>query len=129
MLLSNYCFCSGSIPEHVRFCVHPLRVDSVFFTALWLSKSKPHWPSKPNTLGACLPSTGPLGWRARHEGQTPRYLGRTSAIVIIFPLVGSVWVLTIPCLHPSYVSYGFFFLSLVAENPLVFRSFSLLVAL
>ena len=26
------------------------------------SKVKPHWPSKPNILGACLPSAEALGW-------------------------------------------------------------------
>ena len=52
------------VPEHVRFCMFPLRVEFLFHTALWDSPSKPHCPSKPNVLGAYLPGTGPTGWQA-----------------------------------------------------------------
>ena len=44
--------------------------------------------SKPNVLGVHLPSAGPLGWGAQCEAQSPRSLGTTSAVVIIFPFVG-----------------------------------------
>ena len=47
------------VPEHVRFCVHSLRVESQFPTALWLSQNNSLWSSKPNVLGAHLPDTGP----------------------------------------------------------------------
>ena len=37
------------------------RVESLFPIALNFPKSKPHWPSKPNILGACLLGASPLG--------------------------------------------------------------------
>ena len=52
------------VPVHARFCVHPLRVESLFSTALWSHESKRHWPSKPNVLAACFLSAGPPGWGA-----------------------------------------------------------------
>ena len=52
------------VPEHVIFCMFPLRVEFLFHTALWDSPSKPHCPSKPNVLGVYLPGTGPTGWQA-----------------------------------------------------------------
>lgn len=45
--------------ERGRFCVHPYCV-SLFPTALCLSVSKPHWPSKPDIAGACLLGAGLL---------------------------------------------------------------------
>ena len=49
------------VPVHVRFCVCPLRVKSLFPRT---PEIKPQWPSKPNFLGADLPSAGPPGWGA-----------------------------------------------------------------
>ena len=48
------------ISEHVRFCVRPLRVESLFPTAPRSRENKPHWPSKLSVLGAYLPGAGPL---------------------------------------------------------------------
>lgn len=43
------------IPECVRFCVHPLRMESLFLTALWgLLKVNPVGLLTPNILGFCL---------------------------------------------------------------------------
>ena len=47
--------------EYVRFCVHALRVESVYPTAPGSPESKPHWPSKPNILETLLPISGPPG--------------------------------------------------------------------
>ena len=69
------------VPKCVRFLCVPLK-SGVFLSALWDSQSnKPHWPSKPNILEACLPGVGPLGWGAQCGAQTPHSLERTSAIV------------------------------------------------
>ena len=54
----------SGVLEHVRFCVGLLRVESRFPTASGSLESKPHWPPKPNILGARLPGTGPPGWGA-----------------------------------------------------------------
>ena len=94
--------------ENVRFCVCPLRIESVFPTALWSPKSKTHWPSRLNILGAPLPNTGLLGSGAQWGAQTPRSLGRTSAIVITLPFVcqspwdmGLCYTMTPPLLPDS----------------------------
>ena len=77
---------------------------------------KPHWTSKPDVLGALA---APLGWGARCMAWTPHSLGRTSAIVIIFPFVChllEVCVLTVLRLCPFCTScWGYFFISLVWE--------------
>ena len=44
---------------------------------------KPHWSSKPDVLGACLPDAGTVGWGAGCGSQIPHSLERTSATVII----------------------------------------------
>ena len=99
--------------EHVRFCVCPLRIESLFSSGLWDSW-KPHWPSKPN-----VPSTR-LGWGAQHGVQILYSLGRTSAIVIILLFVGCLPKsvgLTILWLCPSYSSLcGSIFIFLVEED-------------
>ena len=41
---------------------------------------KPHWPSKPNYLGAPPPDDRPLHWGAWHGAQSSHSCGRTSAI-------------------------------------------------
>ena len=47
------------VPEHVRFWVHPFRVESQFLTAPGSPERKPCWPSKPNVPRDYLPSSGP----------------------------------------------------------------------
>ena len=47
------------ILEHVRLCVHPVRVKSLFPMPLGSPESKSHWPSKPNDLGTQLPGQDP----------------------------------------------------------------------
>ena len=49
------------VPEDVRFCVCPWRVESLFLTALWVSQIEVLWTSKSNILGAHLPGAGCLG--------------------------------------------------------------------
>ena len=68
-------------------CV-PLRVESLFPTALGSPEGKPCWPSKPNVLVARLPSAGCQGWGAPCGVQTPCSLGRISAVVILLLYVG-----------------------------------------
>ena len=47
------------VPEHVRFCVCPIEVQSLFPKALWVLESKSHWASKPNILAALFPAQDP----------------------------------------------------------------------
>ena len=74
--------------ECVRFCVYPLIVTFYFLQHSASLENKHHWPSKPNILGAHLPSAGPLGWAGQCRAQTPCFLRKTSAIVLIFLFVG-----------------------------------------
>ena len=69
------------------FCVCPLRVKSLFLTALWLSPKQAPLAFKPNILGVHLPGAGLSGWGAQCGAQTPHSLERTSAVVIILPFV------------------------------------------
>ena len=55
-------------PEHVRFYVCYLRMESLFPPTLWVSKT--HWPSKPNVVGTCLPGVEPLDWGAHCGAQS-----------------------------------------------------------
>jgi len=55
------------VSEHVGFCVHSLRVTSLFPPVLGTPPNKTCWPSKPNALAVSLPTAGSLGlgpWRA-----------------------------------------------------------------
>lgn len=67
--------------EHVRFCVCPLRAESVFATALW--------PSEPDILGVVFPiqepQTGEADVGLRLLGP---WWGEPSAIVIILHVCG-----------------------------------------
>ena len=76
------------VPEHVRFYVCPLRWILYF---PWLSgspESKPHWPSKLNTLGVYLPGAGPLVWGAQCWGSDLIVLWENLSDIIILPFVG-----------------------------------------
>lgn len=43
-------------------CVHTPRVEFLFPPLLWNSVMKPHWPLKPDSLGAVTPIARPSGW-------------------------------------------------------------------
>ena len=98
-------------------------------------ESKLCWPSKPNVLGAHLPGAGLPGWGAQCGAQTLCSLGRTSAIVIIFCCVGhlpggmGLDCTTSPLLLPVSLWFLFYIFSCRRSFLLVFRSFSLIVAL
>ena len=47
------------VPVHVRPCVHPPRVDSLFPPACGAPTLKPHWPSRLNALGVLPPNPRP----------------------------------------------------------------------
>lgn len=67
------------VPKCERFCVHPLRMKSLFPPVLCgAAEIKPHGPSKPSALGAYPPSAGPPG--GRWGAQTPHSCGRTTAV-------------------------------------------------
>ena len=88
--------------EGVRFCVHPVRVESLPQSS-GTPKSKPCWPSEPNVLWARLTGAGPQGWGAQCGAQTHSSLLRASAVVLTFQVVGphsEVRVLAVP-LHPA----------------------------
>ena len=98
--------------ECVIFCVSSLRVESLFFIALWISQNKLYWPSKPNVLGLILP------WRTwdRIPVCTHCCLGRPSAAVIILLFVGCPhggmgldYTVTLPLLCVSLCVCFFFF--------------------
>ena len=72
--------------EHVRFCVHPVRVESLPQSS-GTPKSKPCWPSKPNVLWARLTGAGPQGWGAQCGAQTHSSLLRAAAVVLTFQVV------------------------------------------
>ena len=74
--------------EHVRFCANPLRVESLFLTALQSSCTQAPLSFKAWCSGACLPNARPPGWGTRCGAQTLHSLGRTSAVVIILLFVG-----------------------------------------
>ena len=79
------------VPESVRLLCTPFKSGVSFPQPSGSSKRKPHWPSKPNVLGAHLPSAEPLGREVQCGAWTPHSLGRTSAIVIILQFVGHLW--------------------------------------
>ena len=85
---TNYCFYPESCS--VWDLCAPFKNGVYFPQPSGSPKSKPHWPSKPNVLGAHLPGAGPPppGWGAWWGLKTPHSLRRTSAIVIILPFVG-----------------------------------------
>lgn len=118
-LLVNYCLFWDL--ERVRFCM-PFKIRFYFLLPSGSHIRKPHWPSRPDLLEACLTITGPLCWGPLCWGaraQVSCSLGRTTVIVIILLFVGhlpGVWVLTIPHLCPSYSSCGSFFISLDMVN-------------
>ena len=49
---------SAKYLKAVRFCVLPLRVESLFPQLSGSPESKFCWSSKPSVLGACVPGTG-----------------------------------------------------------------------
>ena len=68
-------------------CVYPLRMESLFPTALWVSCTQVPLAFKDRHSRASSSHAGPLNWGAHCGAQTPHSSGRTSAIVIILPCV------------------------------------------
>ena len=107
----------------------------IFLRPLALVKVRPHWPSKPNVLGAHLPSAGPLGWGAQCGAWTPCSLWRTSTIVTILPFMdrqpqdmGLDYTVSPPLL-PILLWFCLYIFSYRRSLPIVFRSFLSTVAL
>ena len=80
------------VPEHVRFCVHPLKMEFLFLTAFWLSKKQAPLASKTINLRTCLPGTGSPGKEVYCAAKTPHSLGRISPVLIIL----HSWVIPLP---------------------------------
>lgn len=120
--------------EFVRFCVCPLREESLFSPALQLSCRQALWLSKSDVWLLVLPVQN-LKLESLMQGQIPCSLGRTSAIVTIILLVDCLpGSLDIVCFHPSYPSRRSFFIYLFVENLfffflLVLRFFSQMIVL
>ena len=92
--------------------------------------TKPCWSSKPDILGAHLPSGG-----AQCGARTPHFSGRISAILIILPFVdhpprglGLDRTASLPLL-PVLLCFLLYNFSFSRSFLLVFRSFSSIVAL
>ena len=96
---------SALIPEHVKFCVCPSLMESLFPIALWLSQKvspidllQSQWFFSGKDSQARKPS-------ARLQPLVP--WGEPLVIIFLFLLfVG----------HPSYLSCGYFFISLVVKG-------------
>ena len=74
--------------KYTRYCIHSLRLESLFPSVLWCSRNKPHWPSKPNILRAYLLKARPPDLEAWFKTWTLHSLERTCPVLIIFPFVG-----------------------------------------
>ena len=102
----SYDVTAFTLGSSTRYCVHARRVESLFHP-------KPHWPSKPDGLGAPPHGTWPLDWGAWCGTQSFHSCGRTSVIYLFSSLqvahLGSVGFDYIANAPPSH---GFFFVSL-----------------
>lgn len=112
--------------KHVRFFMRCIRTESLFPTALQLFHTQAplafHVRHSRGSSSWCrTPRLKSLMW-----GLDPSLLWETLCNYD-YPPVCWLWILTIPCLHPSYPSHrGSFFIYFVMEYHLwlVFRSFS-----
>lgn len=96
------------------FFVCPLSGVSVSHSPL-LSPKQVLLAPKPNVLWACLPGAALPGWKDQCRAQTPQFLGRTSAVVLIPLFCGSPNQQCGSC--PSYPSHwSFFFRSSVVQD-------------
>ena len=68
------------VQVHVKPCVHPPKVKSLFSLAHGSPALKPCWPSKPNALEDPPPDARTPEWRAWSGAQNSHYCGRTSTI-------------------------------------------------
>ena len=76
--------------EHVKFCAHPLIVESGFLTALWLSRKYSSLPSpKPNILKAHLHCRGHLGQGMYYGPQMQQLLVENLCKCNYSPICGS----------------------------------------
>lgn len=108
--------------------------ESLFPKASWLSRVQSPLIFKVRcSWGLVLPLLDPLVLESLIRDSDPSLLGRNSVIVTVLPFVGHLpgcWVLMIPRFYPSYLPCcGFFISSVVQSLLLVFRAFSLIVAL
>lgn len=115
--------------EHVRFCVHFLRLESLFPIALWLCYMQAPLDFNAGCLGSWSFWCRILNGGAQCEAWTPHFLGITwriitSEFMIILPFVSChpgvcvlLWLYycTVLWLYYSYPSCSSF-ISLVAEN-------------
>ena len=93
------------VPVHVKPCVRPPSVESLFPSVLWSSCTQAPWPSKSNALGAPPPDARPPGWGGWHGAQSSHSCGRTYAIQVF----SSLWVT-----HPSGMGFDY-----IAKAPLL----------
>ena len=77
--------------EHVRFCVHPLRAESLFPTHLWHFNMHPLLAFNARRSGVSSSQCRTPGMEAQCGAWTPCSLQRTSAVVIIFPFVIDIY--------------------------------------
>lgn len=100
---------SALIPEHVKFCVCPLIMESRFPIVLWL-------PQKVSPTGL-LQSQWFLGFI--FSGQDSQARKSSAGLQALVPW-GEPLVIIFLCLlfvgHPSYLSCGYFFTSLVRKG-------------
>ena len=89
------------VPVHVKACVCPPRVESLFPQSCGGALAlKHHWLSKPNALGAPSPNTRPLGLGAWCGAQNSYSCGRTSVI----ELFSSLWVARLAGMGFDYIA-------------------------
>ena len=117
-LLSNFCLCAGTksvldfacAPREWSLCSY--RPPAV------LCASPTGFPSQPSR-GSFSQRRAP-GWEVQCGPQTPQALRRTSPWIPLsfwswIACLG-LWVLSMKCLCPTYLSYGSFFISKVTGN-------------
>lgn len=82
--LSNYCLRAGTQQRAwgVRFCVCPLKTQSLFPTALWLSCTQALLAFKARCSESSSSWCKTPGWASYCGTWSPHSLGRTSAVVI-----------------------------------------------
>ena len=67
----------------MKYCVHPFKSEVSVSKSCEASKMKPHWPLKPNALGAPLAGVVPLGWGPDVGLRTLMPVGEPYNIIIL----------------------------------------------
>ena len=89
-LLSNHCIYLGS--QSIEILCEPFKnTVCIFHSPLVLLKVSPTSLQSQMFQGFSLPRVGPMGLGTRYGSWTPQFLGRTSAIVIMFIYVLPNW--------------------------------------